>query len=68
VNFDASPRPRVDERQAIARAFDRLLGDGAVPRAYRSHWLQAALRENTAPWDPPQPSRTVARPTPRRAR
>jgi hypothetical protein len=53
--LDASPRPRADERQAIGRAFDRLLGHGAVPSVYRSGWLQAALRENTAPWDPPHP-------------
>jgi hypothetical protein len=71
VNFDASPRPRADERQAIGRAFDRFLGDGAVPRAYRSSWLQAALRENTAPWDPPHarstaPARQAPRPQRRR--
>jgi hypothetical protein len=65
VNFDASPRPRADERQAIGRAFDRLLGDGAVPPAYRSRWLQAALGENTASRDLAQASWTAARPAPR---
>jgi hypothetical protein len=67
VKFDASPRPRADELQAIGRAFDRFLGDGDLPPAYRNSWRQAALRENTAPWDPPHagspaPARRAPRP------
>jgi hypothetical protein len=69
VNFDALPRPRPDERQAIGSAFDRLLGVGAVPAAYHSRWLAAALSENTSPWVPTRASwaaRAPMRPARRR--
>jgi hypothetical protein len=42
----------VQERQAIDRAFNRLLGEEALPVAYRSRWFAAALRENMAERDP----------------
>jgi hypothetical protein len=51
VTFESTPSATPDERRAIERALERLTGPGAVPPAYRSRWLAAALRENAAPPD-----------------
>jgi hypothetical protein len=50
VNFEASPHPTADEREAIAGAIGRLRGEDTVPAPYRSPWRVAALRENITPW------------------
>jgi len=47
VSFETSPESSPEEREAIAQALER--SAGAMPPQYRSAWLAASLRENSAP-------------------
>jgi hypothetical protein len=47
VSFETFPEPTADERRAIAAALERAAS--AAPPQYRSAWLAAGMRENSAP-------------------
>jgi hypothetical protein len=40
------PEPSPDERAAILASLERLLSQDSRPRAYRSAWRDAGIREN----------------------
>jgi len=46
VDYEVSPEPEGDEREALERALGELLGEETHP-AYRSGWRHAAVVENT---------------------
>ena len=46
VDYEVSPEPQGDEREALERALGELLGEETHP-AYRSGWRHAAVVENT---------------------
>jgi hypothetical protein len=47
VTFETTPEPSPEEREAIAQALER--SGGTMPPQYRSAWLAASMRENSAP-------------------
>ena len=46
VDYEVTPQPEGDEREALERALAELLADELHP-AYRSAWRHAALVEST---------------------
>jgi len=46
VEPEIRPEPSPEERAAILAALERLLADYSGPRAYRSAWREAGIREN----------------------
>ena len=46
MEYEISPEPDADEREAIVRALERLLRGDAEPAAYGSAWREAGVLEN----------------------
>ncbi len=47
MSVETTPGSSPEEREAIAQALER--SGGAMPPQYRSAWLAASMRENSAP-------------------
>lgn len=46
MEFEITPEPEGEEREAITAALERLLAADPVLPGYRSEWRNAGIREN----------------------
>ena len=53
MEYEITPEPTPEEREALIAALERLLAETRVasaPAAHRSAWRRAGIAENLAPW------------------
>ena len=48
MDYEIRPEPTPPERDALAKALDRLLAGSREPAPYRSRWRETGIRENVA--------------------